>query len=192
VIPLFGFYLQPAVGGRVLGYDFWRRFCEIDRVVGIKVAPFNRYQTADVMRAVAESGRRDIALYTGNDDHIILDLLAEYRFGRRTVRFVGGLLGQWAVWTRRAVQHLEMCRKARASGRIPTRLLEIAQQLTEANAAIFDVRHNFAGCIAGIHEVLRLDGLMDGTWCLDRKEKLSAGQQEAIRDVRRRYPHLMD
>ena len=193
VIPLFGFYLQPAVGGRVLDYDFWRRFCEIQNVVAIKVAPFDRYQTVDVMRAVAESGRHDIALYTGNDDHIIMDLLADYRFGQHPpVRFVGGLLGQWAVWTRTAVRHLAMCHRARRSGRTPNRLLAIAQQLTEANAAIFDVANRFAGCIAGIHEVLRLDGLMEGTWCLDRNEKLSPGQRERIGEVRRLYPHLTD
>ncbi|HEY2823975.1 MAG TPA: dihydrodipicolinate synthase family protein [Gemmatimonadales bacterium] len=192
VVPLFGFYLQPAVGGRVLDCDFWRRFCEIENVVAIKVAPFNRYQTMDVMRAVAESGRQDIALYTGNDDHIILDLLTEYRFDVRSVHFVGGLLGQWAVWTKRAVEHLEMCHQARHSGRTPKRLLDIAQQLTEANAAIFDVRHSFAGCIAGIHEVLRSQGLLAGTWCLDRKETLAPGQREAIARVRRATPQLND
>jgi dihydrodipicolinate synthase/N-acetylneuraminate lyase len=197
VIPLIGFYLQPAVGGRVLSYDFWRRFLEIEAVVAIKVAPFNRYQTRDVVRAVAESGRDDVALYTGNDDHIVLDLLVPYRFclGGRIVerRFVGGLLGHWAVWTRRAVELLEQCRAAAdGGGPIPAELLRRAEEVTDMNAAVFDAAGGFAGCIAGIHEVLRRQGLLEGTWCLDPQQTLSPGQAAEIERVCQAYPHLTD
>jgi dihydrodipicolinate synthase/N-acetylneuraminate lyase len=194
IIPLFGFYLQPAVGGRVLDHDFWRRFLEIERVVAIKVAPFNRYQTLEVARALAESGRAaEVALYTGNDDAIVPDLLAELDFGSgRRVRFAGGLLGQWAVWTHRAVELLEQVRVARRTGQGALGLLSVGQQLTEANAAIFDARNGFAGCIAGIHEVLRRQGLLAGRWCLDSREDLSAGQEDEIDRVLRAHPHLTD
>ena len=197
VIPLVGFYLQPTVGGRVLPYSFWRRFAEIDAVVAIKIAPFNRYQTLDVVRAVAESGRNDIALYTGNDDHIVLDLLTPYRFrsDSRMVeqRIVGGLLGHWAVWTRTAVELLDQCHAVATSGMpIPRELLQRAEEVTDANAALFDVAHGFAGCIAGIHEVLRRQGLLEGTWCLDAQETLSEGQAAEIDRVERAYPHLTD
>jgi len=197
VIPLVGFYLQPAVGGRVLPYRFWRRFAEIENVVAIKVAPFNRYQTIDVVRAVAESGRDDVALYTGNDDNIVLDLLVPYRFntGGRTVerRFVGGLLGHWAVWTRRAVELLDACHAAVASGEpIGSELLRLNVEVTDANAVLFDAANNFAGCIPGVHEVLRRQGLFEGTWCLDPKETLSPGQGEEIDRIYRMYPHLND
>ena len=190
VLPLFGFYLQPAVGGRVLPYSFWRRFAEIPAVVGIKMAPFNRYQTIDVMRAVAESGRGgEIALYTGNDDTIVLDLLTEYRFGDVRLRIAGGLLGHWSVWTRKAVELLEEIH--RASGPTPE-LLTRAIQVTDSNAAFFDAANGFAGCIAGLHEVLRRQGLMEGTWCLDPHEGLSPGQVAEIDRVYRAYPHLND
>jgi dihydrodipicolinate synthase/N-acetylneuraminate lyase len=190
IIPLFGFYLQPAVGGRLLSYDFWRAFCEIQSVAAIKVAPFNRYQTLDVVRAVADSGRAaDIALYTGNDDNIIPDLLAEYRLQGATVSFRGGLLGQWAVWTRRAVELLE--RIHASEGRIAEILSESAA-LTDANAALFDVRNNFAGCIVGLHEILRRQGLLAGRGCLDPSEDLSPGQLEEIDRVLSSYPHLTD
>jgi dihydrodipicolinate synthase/N-acetylneuraminate lyase len=187
VFPLFGFYLQTAVGGRVLPFRFWRRFVEIERVVAVKIAPFNRYQTLDVVRAVAEAGRDDVALYTGNDDHIVLDLLTPF-----PRRIVGGLLGQWAVWTRRAVELLEACHAAVALGEVPLDLLRQAAQLTDANAAVFDAAHGFAGCIAGIHEVLQRQGLLEGTWCLDPHETLSPGQAEEIDRVCRAYPHLTD
>ena len=184
VIPLFGFYLQPAAGGRVLSYEFWREFVKIDNVVAIKIAPFNRYQTIDVMRAVAESGR-EIALYTGNDDNILLDLLTPFRFGNTTLRMAGGLLGHWAVWTRRAVELLQQ----KSSLPDPlTRTIEI----TDSNAAFFDAANGFAGCIAGIHEVLRRQGLLAGRWCLDPGEDLSSGQMEEIDRVYRAYPHLND
>jgi dihydrodipicolinate synthase/N-acetylneuraminate lyase len=194
VMPLFGFYLQPAVGGRVLDYRFWREFCEIPNVVAIKVAPFNRYQTLDVVRAVAASGREDVALYTGNDDHIVLDLLTPFEFevGGRLVRrrIVGGLLGQWAVWTRRAVEMLQAVRAL--SGTIDSEWLSRANHLTEANAAIFDAANGFAGCIPGIHEVLRRQGLLAGTWCLDVHERLSPGQAREIDRVLQAHPELTD
>lgn len=197
VIPLFGFYLQPAVGGRVLSHRFWRKFCELDRVVGIKIAPFNRYQTLDVVRAVAESGREDIALYTGNDDNIAMDLLTPFSFrvnGQTVERWiVGGLLGQWAVWTHAAVKLLEECRRIRREHRpIPAHLVRLAAELTDANAAIFDAANGFAGCIAGVHEVLRRQGLLDGVWLLNENESLSPGQSEEIDRVCRAYPHLTD
>lgn len=189
VLPLIGFYLQPAVGGRLLSYDVWRRIAEIERLVGIKVAPFNRYQTLDVVRALADSGRRDVALYTGNDDAIVADLTAPLPGG---LHFSGGLLGQWAVWTHRAVSLLAECRAARADGHVPAHLLATGVELTDANAALFDARHNFAGCIAGIHEALRRQGLLEGTWCLDPREALSRGQMEEVDRVHRVYPALRD
>ncbi|HET7564743.1 MAG TPA: dihydrodipicolinate synthase family protein [Gemmatimonadaceae bacterium] len=196
VIPLFGFYLQPAVGGRVLSYDFWRAFAEIPNVVAIKIAPFNRYQTIDVVRAVAESGRKNIALYTGNDDQIVIDLLTAFPcHGHSRVaapRIVGGLLGQWAVWTRRAVQLLDEIKAARDDGQLSAEWLTRAAALTDANGAIFDVRHNFAGSIAGIQYVLWRQGLLDGPWCLSEREVLSPGQVEEIERVRRAYPELAD
>jgi dihydrodipicolinate synthase/N-acetylneuraminate lyase len=197
-IPLFGFYLQPAVGGRILSYEFWRRFVEIENVVAIKIAPFNRYFTIDVVRAVAEAGRADeIALYTGNDDNIVNDLLTVFSFTVNrepvNVRIVGGLLGQWAVWTRRAVELLEEIHRVTASGGpIPAGLLTLGAQITDANSAIFDVAHSFAGCIPGIHEVLRRQGLLEGRWCLDPGLDLSEGQMEEIDRVYAAYPHLND
>lgn len=186
ILPVFGFYLQPSVGGRLLPYQFWREFVEIDNVIAIKMAPFNRYQTIDVVRAVAESGR-DIALYTGNDDSILIDLMTEYAFGSARARIVGGLLGHWAVWTSKAVEHLEAAR----SGPSPE-LLTLATQITDANAALFDPAHHFHGCIPGIHEILRRQGLLEGRWCLDPNEDLSPGQLEEIDRVCRIYPHLVD
>jgi dihydrodipicolinate synthase/N-acetylneuraminate lyase len=192
-LPLFGFYLQPAVGGRVLDYGFWRRFLEIGNVVGIKVAPFDRYKTVDVARALADSGRAgEVALYTGNDDAIVADLVAEYDFGGTSVHFSGGLLGQWATWTARAVTILDACRKARESGAGHAPLLTLGQQLTDANAALFDARNGYHGCIAGIHEALRRQGLLEGLWCLDPAEGLSPGQLEEIDRVHRSYPQLRD
>ncbi|MDQ3814794.1 MAG: dihydrodipicolinate synthase family protein [Armatimonadota bacterium] len=195
-LPVIGFYLQPTVGGRVLDYRFWRAFVEIENVVAIKIAPFNRYQTLDVVRAVAESGREDIALYTGNDDNIIIDLLTRFEFevaGQRVERrIVGGLLGQWAVWTRRAVEMLDEIKIARRQPHIDAAWLTRAAALTDANAAIFDPAHGFAGCVPGIHEILRRQGLLAGTWCLNCNEELSPGQAEEIDRVRRAYPTLND
>jgi hypothetical protein len=191
VIPVIGFYLQPSVGGRLLSYEFWREFAQIENVVAIKMAPFNRYQTIDVLRGIIDSGRAtDISLYTGNDDNILIDLLTRWNFGRNTLRIVGGLLGHWAVWTSKAKEHLALAKSS--GGQIPVESLTLAQQITDANAAFFDPRHNFAGCIAGIHEVLRRQGLLQGTWCLDEQESLSAGQSEEIDRVYSAYPHLSD
>jgi dihydrodipicolinate synthase/N-acetylneuraminate lyase len=196
-IPLMGFYLQPAAGGRLLPSGFWRRFIEIPNVVAIKIAPFNRYQTLDVVRAVAEAGRAgDIALYTGNDDHIVLDLVTEYVVpgarGDQRLRIMGGLLGQWACWTRRAVELLERCKQLRRAQTVPSELLTCAEQLTDANAALFDAAHGFAGCIAGIHEVLRRQGLLANRLCLDPHERLSPGQAAEITRVSAAYPQLTD
>jgi dihydrodipicolinate synthase/N-acetylneuraminate lyase len=237
VIPVMGFYLQPAVGGRILDRAFWREFLEIERVVAIKVAPFDRYRTLDVAAALAESGRRDVALYTGNDDAIVADLLTPFpavgAHGAQPhvncpVHFSGGLLGQWAVWTRCAVELHRRCLaitrpssqrfgeteppSSRFSVTSPIspgldgpgsaatdghgaevlRLLALGAELTDANAALFDPVHQFAGCIPGIHEVLRRQGLLAGRWCLDPHEDLSPGQLEEIDRVLARYPHLSD
>jgi len=194
VLPLVGFYLQPAVGGRLLSYSFWRKFAEIENVVAIKIAPFNRFRTLDVVRAVAESGR-DIALYTGNDDNIAMDLLTPFRFGpqRAACRMVGGLLGHWAVWTKRAVDLLAECHAlSKEDQPVPAYMLQKAAQVTDCNAAFFDAANQFAGCIAGLHEVLRRQGLLEGIWCLDPREGLSPGQREEIERVYRVYPELND
>ena len=188
VLPLFGFYLQPAVGGRVLDEAFWRAFLEIENVAAIKVAPFSRYATLEVTRAVAASGRRDVALYTGNDDAIVADLVTAFPGG---VRFTGGLLGQWAVWTRQAVALLDEVRQAEDGPGLAA-LLALGAQLTDANAALFDAANGFKGCIAGLHEILRRQGLLAGRWCLDPEEDLSPGQMEQIDRVCRAYPHLTD
>ncbi len=193
-IPLFGFYLQPAVGGRALSYEFWREFCQIEGVAAIKVAPFNRYQTLDVVRGVAESGRAsEIALYTGNDDNIIPDLLSDFHLKNRTLHFAGGLLGQWAVWTKCAVELLETIQSCRCNnGNGALDILERSAPLSDANAALFDVKNQFAGCIAGLHEILRRQGLLEGRWCLDPEEDLSPGQMEEIDRVCATYPELQD
>ena len=196
VIPLFGFYLQPAVGGRVLDHAFWRAFLEIPAVVAVKVAPFDRYRTLEVARALADSGRQDVALYTGNDDSIVADLLTDFPApapDRPPVRFAGGLLGQWSVWTREAVRTLDAVQACRASGGAGAPdLLAAGAALTDANAALFDVRNGFAGCIAGLHEVLRRQGLLEGRWCLDPEEDLSPGQLEEIDRVLAAHPFLTD
>jgi dihydrodipicolinate synthase/N-acetylneuraminate lyase len=197
VIPIFGFYLQRAVGGPSLSYRFWREFATIERVAAIKIAPFNRYQTIDVVRAIAEEGREDVALYTGNDDCIVVDLLTPYRFviGDRVVerRIAGGLLGHWSVWTRRAVELLQECHAAVAGGgAVSAALLQRAVEVTDANAAFFDAANGFAGCIAGLHDVLRRQGLLAGVWTLDPDEGLSPGQAAEIERVYRAYPHLND
>jgi dihydrodipicolinate synthase/N-acetylneuraminate lyase len=192
IIPLCGFYLQPAVGGRLLDYRFWRAFLEIENVVAIKVAPFNRYQTLDVVRAVAESGRHaEVALYTGNDDNIVADLLTEFRVAGQRLHFAGGLLGHWAVWTRRAVELLAKIKAARTNGQA-FEILARSAEIIDANAVLFDAAHNFAGCIAGLHEVLRRQGLLAGRWCLDPHEELSPGQVEEIDRLYAQYPHLND
>ncbi|MGV8094557.1 MAG: dihydrodipicolinate synthase family protein [Mangrovibacterium sp.] len=196
VIPVVGFYLQPAVGGRKLDVDFWRSFAAIENVIAIKMAPFNRYQTLDVVRGVAESGRADeIALYTGNDDNILVDLLTEYQINVKgnivKKRIAGGLLGHWAVWTRSAVQLLEEVHNGKFNSDLQ-KALTLAAQITDSNAAFFDVTHNFAGCITGLHEVLRRQGLLEGIWTLNEDETLSPGQKEEIDRVYAAYPHLND
>jgi dihydrodipicolinate synthase/N-acetylneuraminate lyase len=189
VIPVIGFYLQPAVGGRVFSYDFWRRFAEIPGVVAIKMAPFNRYQTLDVVRAVTDSGRNDIALYTGNDDSILTDLLTVWPGGRVTS---GGLLGQWGVWTKRAVEMLAEVKAARAQPQLASDWMTKNAALTDANAAVFDAANHFHGCIPGILEVLRRQGLVPSVCCLDTNEFLSPGQAEELTRVATAYPWLTD
>ena len=192
VLPVIGFYLQRAVGGRVLSYEFWRSFCEIDNVVAIKIAPFHRYRTLDVVRAVVDAGRDNIALYTGNDDNIVVDLLTRFPFGDPPRMIVGGLLGQWGVWTRRAVEMLEAIKRAREQAQIPTHWLTTAAALTDANAAVFDASGAFAGCIPGIMEVLRRQGLAPSNRCLDPHEVLSPGQADQLDRVAQAYPELSD
>jgi hypothetical protein len=196
IVPIVGFYLQPAAGGRVLSYRFWREFAEIDNVAAIKIAPFHRYQTLDVVRAVAESGR-PIPLYTGNDDNIVMDLLTPFSFrvngAVRELRIVGGLLGHWSVWTRRAVELLEECHAVVESGGVvPQQLVRKSIEVTDSNAAFFDAANKFAGCIAGLHEVLRRQGLLQTIACLDPNEGLGSGQMEEIDRVYRDYPLLND
>jgi hypothetical protein len=221
VIPIIGFYLQPAVGGRELGYSFWRELAEIPELVAIKIAPFVRYHTLDVVRGVADSGRQDVALYTGNDDNIVVDLLTRFpvadandagagRAARpresidgvialhpnrpleRAPRMVGGLLGHWAFWTSRAVELLSDIADVREDDELDATWLTRAAQITDANGAVFDARNGFAGCIPGIHEILRRQGLLEGTWCLDPEECLSPGQIEEIDRVRAAYPWMND
>ena len=193
VMPVVGFYLQKAVGGRHLSYSYWRRFAEVKNVIGVKAAPFNRYATLDVVRAVAFSSRSsEIALYTGNDDNIVADLISTYTFreGDRTVtrRFNGGLLGHWSVWTRRVVELFERIKRNPND----PELLTLAGQITDANGVIFDAANNFAGCISGIHEILHRQGLMPYIHCLSEKERLSEGQSEEIDRILAMYPHLTD
>jgi hypothetical protein len=196
-IPLVGFYLQPAVGGIILSANFWRRFALIDNVIAIKIAPFNRYHTLDVLRGVAAAGALDrIALYTGNDDHILLDLTLPFDLRDRGITtrayFRGGLLGHWSVWTASAIRQFERCRAARHKDTVPADLLALDARITDCNSAFFDVANNFHGCIAGCHEVLRRQGLMKGIWCLDPKEGLSPGQIEEIDRVCNEHADLSD
>jgi dihydrodipicolinate synthase/N-acetylneuraminate lyase len=196
-IPLMGFYLQPAAGGRFLSEAFWRRLTEIPNLVAIKIAPFNRYRTLDVVRAVTAAGRtEDVVLYTGNDDHILIDLLTEYDLptsaGRAKVPIVGGLLGHWACWTQKAAGVVEQAHRARENGIIPKTLLTLAAQITDCNAAFFDAANLYAGALPGVHEVLRRQGLLENNYTLDPHEELSPGQAAEIDRVYRAYPHLND
>ena len=196
-IPLIGFYLQPAVGGIVLPVSFWRRFAAIDNVVAIKMAPFNRYRTLDVVRGVVEAGAAErVTLYTGNDDHIVPDLVTPYAIPHQgtavTMRIRGGLLGHWSVWVRKAVELLEQTHLAAAAGAVPADLLALDSQVTDCNSAIFDVANRFHGVIAGCHEILRRQGFLEGIWCIDPKESLGPGQKEEIDRVCAAYPHLND
>jgi dihydrodipicolinate synthase/N-acetylneuraminate lyase len=197
VMPVIGFYLQTAVGGRVFTYDYWKKLCAIENVVAIKAAPFNRYYTLDVVRAAATSPRREeIALYTGNDDNIVMDLVSKYRFtenGRTYEKgFVGGLLGHWSVWTKTAVDLFNKLKEVRESDSISPEILTLAAEVTDTNAVFFDTANNFKGCIAGLHEVLRRQGLMKGIWCLNPDETVSPGQIEEIDRVYKMYPELND
>ena len=198
LIPVFGFYLQPAVGGRVLSFDFWRAFAEIENVQAIKMAPFNRYQTLEVVRAVCTSSRNDeIALYTGNDDNIVADLLSTYevKVDGKSIKkeIVGGLLGHWAVWTHKAVKLLQRIHDIKKSKiGIPKEIMSLNIAVTDTNSAFFDAPNNFHGCIAGLHEVLRRQGLLEGIWCLEKNEGLSPGQKEEIDRVYLEYPDLND
>jgi hypothetical protein len=196
-IPLVGFYLQPAVGGVILSANFWRRFAAIDNVIAIKIAPFNRYRTLDVLRGVCAAGALErITLYTGNDDHILLDLVLPFdlRDNGVTVRthIRGGLLGHWSVWTASAIKQFEMCKAARNKPSVPADLLALDARVTDCNSAFFDVANNFHGCIAGCHEVLRRQGLMNGIWCLDPAEGLSPGQMQEIDRVYNEHADLSD
>jgi len=200
-MPLIGFYLQPAVGGLELSASFWQRFASLDNVVAIKVAPFNRYRTVDVVRGLVAAGaERRVALYTGNDDHIVLDLVTPLDVVRDgapvRVRFRGGLLGHWSVWTRSAVELLERCKAAAAAhdagGSVDIELFALDSRVTDCNGAFFDVANHFAGCIAGCHEVLRRQGLLEGIWCLDPEEGLGPGQAEAIERVLAEHADLAD
>ena len=196
-LPVIGFALQPAAGGRVFSYNYWEQLCAIDNVLAIKAAPFNRYQTLDIARAAAMSGRAgEISLYTGNDDNIAVDLLTIYQFPKDgkvySIKFAGGLLGHYTYWTKNAVEQLEMFKKARDSGTVGVELLSMAAKITDMNAAVFDAKNNFSGCISGIHEVLRRQGLMEGIWCINENERLSDGQAEEITRVCNMYPELTD
>ena len=196
-IPLVGFYLQPAVGGIHLSVGFWKRFAEIDNVIAVKTAPFNRYRTLDVVRGVVEAGAEGrVAVYTGNDDHIVLDLLEPFtslRGGEEVrVRIRGGLLGHWSVWTKRAVEQLDRIHAAIDNGTIDADLLALNSKITDCNRAVFDVEHDFAGCIPGCHEILRRQGLLEGTWCLNPDEVLSPGQAEELDRVHAGYPEMND
>lgn len=197
ITPIIGFYMQTAVGGRVLPYEFWRQFAEIENVVAIKIAPFNRYQSLDVLRAVCDAGRKDeIAIYTGNDDNIVIDLMTDFSFDSenrtQSISFSGGLLGHWAVWTKKAVELLEKTKEWRAENMISRDVFTLAAQVTDTNAAFFDTANQFKGCIAGIHEVLRRQGIFKGIWCLNPNETLSPGQAEEIDRIYKAYPHLND
>ena len=194
VLPVIGFYLQEAIGGPVLSRAFWRRFADLPSVVAVKAAPFDRYRTAELVRGVGESDRADVvSLYTGNDDAIVADLTAVHHVGDRELRFAGGLLGQWAVGTRAATGVLELAKRHHSGDAAASaELAALAADLTDLNAAVFDPVNGFAGVIAGVHEVLRQQGLLEGVWCLDEAETLSPGQAEEIERVRLAYPHLGD
>lgn len=198
IMPVLGFYLQPAVGGKIFSRSFWEDFCELPNVHGIKIAPFNRYQTLDVVHAVCHSSRNEkIALYTGNDDNILLDLITKFKIstprGIVEKHIVGGLLGHWAVWTKKAVELFSLAKNIRENkSQLTLEVLTLAQEITDSNAAFFDAQNQFKGCIAGLHEVLRRQGLYKGTWCLNPDEKLSAGQAGEIDRIYHAYPHLND
>lgn len=197
IMPVIGFYLQTAVGGRVFTYNYWEQVCAVKNVAAIKCASFNRYQTLEVVRAAAMSERcDDITLYTGNDDNIVIDLLTKYRFEKNgkviEKGFDGGLLGHWSVWTRRAVEIFERARQEKDKSEISAQMLTLAAEVTDANSAFFDTANNFKGCIAGLHEILRRQGLMENTLCLNPEERMSGGQERELDRVHKMYPYLND
>jgi len=197
IMPVVGFYLQPAVGGRLFSVEYWKRLSDIENVVAIKAAPFNRYRTGELVHGVCMSARRDeIALYTGNDDNIVMDLLTEFAYEVNGVvhkkRFVGGLLGHWSVWTHAVVRLFEEIKAVRSGASVSAEMLTLAAQVTDSNAVLFDAVNGFAGCIPGVHEVLRRQGLFEGTWCLNPKEVLSPGQAAELDRVYAAYPSLTD
>ena len=197
VMPIIGFYLLTEVGGIVLSRDFWKQFCEIENVVGIKVAPFNRYRTLDVAHGIVQArAEHRVSLYTGNDDHIVLDLLTPMAVPRGKemveVRFRGGLLGHWAIWTKKAVEIFERIKNISKGDSVPMELLALDSIVTDCNRAIYDAQHDFRGCIPGCHEVLKRQGLFEGTWCLDPNEVLSPGQAQLIDQVYLDYPDMND
>lgn len=197
VMPVIGFYLQTAVGGRHFSFEYWQKICEIPNVVAIKAAPFNRYMSLDIARAAALSTRSDeITLYTGNDDNIVIDLLTTYRFdvnGKRYEKgFEGGLLGHWSVWTKRAVELFERCKNEKTNGTISSEMLTLANAVTDSNAVLFDGANAFAGCIPGLHYVLKKQGLMKSLNCINPNEVLSPGQDTEIERIYAMYPNLVD
>ncbi len=197
LMPVIGFYLQSSVGGRRFSFSYWKRLADIQNVVAVKSAPFNRYQTLDLVRGCAASSRRDeVALYTGNDDNIVSDLLTPFCFdidGQTITKyFAGGLLGHWCVWTEKVAEQFTAIKACQGTDSIPAQLLTLGAQITDCNAAFFDVANGFRGCIAGVHEVLRRQGLMEGIWCLNPEETLSEGQMQEIDRVYKMYPALND
>lgn len=197
VMPVIAFYLQTAVGGRRFSYNYWQQICEIPNVVAIKAAPFNRYMSLDVARAAALSSRDDeITLYTGNDDNIVVDLLTTYKFdidGKHYEKgFDGGLLGHWSVWTKRAVELFELCKQEKKKSGISAEMLSLANAVTDTNAVLFDGANNFAGCISGLHYVLKKQGLMKSLNCINPDEKLSLGQEKEFDRIYNMYPELFD
>ncbi|HOV22153.1 MAG TPA: dihydrodipicolinate synthase family protein [bacterium] len=194
IIPVFGFYLQPATGGRELSFSFWCKFFQIDNVIAVKVAPFDRYRTIDVIRAIVETGReKDIAVYTGNDDNIIIDLITPFKFNNKIIRIVGGLLGHWAFWTKKSVDIFNEIKEIiKENSPIPQEILTLSAAITDVNSAVFDANNKFSGCIPGINEILRRSGLLEGNWCINQDITLSPGQKEEIDRIFSEYSYLRD
>ncbi len=194
IIPVFGFYLQPATGGRELSFSFWCKFFQIDNVIAVKVAPFDRYRTIDVIKAIAQTKReKDIAVYTGNDDNIIIDLITPFKFNNKIIRIVGGLLGHWAFWTKRSVDIFNEIKEIiKENSPIPQEILTLSAAITDVNSAVFDANNKFSGCIPGINEILRRSGLLEGNWCINQDITLSPGQKEEIDRIFKCYPYLRD
>ena len=193
IIPVFGFYLNPEIGGIELPFEFWCKFLEIENIAAIKVAPFDRYKTLDVIRAISETGRFDVSLYTGNDDSIISDLISIYKTETAEIKFSGGLLGHWAFWTKKAVEYFEEIKKIMKNKEpVSPKILKLAMEVTDVNSAVFDAKNNFSGCIPGINYMLVKRGLLEGEWCIDPSVSLSPWQKGEIDRVWESYPHLRD